>query len=260
MKPVNLLIVDDHRVFAEGLEAVFRAEPDFEPMPAVTDPDQVVSVVEAHKPDAVVMDVQLGDVSGIDLTSQLTALPTPPVVVVLTAFSDAATAIGAVQAGAMGFVSKNGPAQHVVTAVRAAMLGGTWFPSGLLTVMLAAAESDVSEPLGQLFGQLTDKEREVLRLMVSGLDRRSIADRPVGEQCPVAVDVHEMRGRARHHDQGVTDAERLGQGVVAIHPGGTRGGLGGRPPEASRARTRPSCPGPARPGGRSRLAPAANRG
>ncbi len=188
MKPVNLLIVDDHRVFAEGLEAVFRAEPDFEPMPAVTDPDQVVSVVEAHKPDAVVMDVQLGDVSGIDLTSQLTALPTPPVVVVLTAFSDAATAIGAVQAGAMGFVSKNGPAQHVVTAVRAAMLGGTWFPSGLLTVMLAAAESDVSEPLGQLFGQLTDKEREVLRLMVSGLDRRSIAGRL--DRSPDTVKTH----------------------------------------------------------------------
>ena len=177
MRSVRLLIVDDHRVFAEGLEAVFRAEPDFEPLPAVTNPDQVVSIVAAQKPDAVVMDVQLGDVSGIDLTSQVTALPNPPVVVVLTGFSDAATAIGAVQAGAMGFVSKNGPAQHVVTAVRAAMLGGTWFPSGLLTVMLAASESDAAEPLGQLFAELTDKEHEVLRLMVSGLDRRTIATR-----------------------------------------------------------------------------------
>ena len=69
MRPVRLLIVDDHRVFAEGLEAVFRAEPDFEPMPAATNPDQVVSIVAAQKPDAVVMDVQLGDVSGIDLTA-----------------------------------------------------------------------------------------------------------------------------------------------------------------------------------------------
>jgi DNA-binding NarL/FixJ family response regulator len=121
--PVKLLIVDDHRVFAEGLESVFRAEPDFEAVAAVTDPSQVLGVVAASRPDAVVMDVQLGDVSGIDLTAQLTALPAPPRVVVLTAYSDTATALAAIQAGAVGFVSKDGPAEHIVTAVRAAVRG-----------------------------------------------------------------------------------------------------------------------------------------
>ena len=107
--PAKLLIVDDHQVFAEGLEAVFRAEPDFEPVAAITDPDQVVSAVMKHQPDAVIMDVHLGDVSGIDLTALLTSQPSPPVVVVLTAYSDAATAMSAIEAGAMGFVSKEGP-------------------------------------------------------------------------------------------------------------------------------------------------------
>jgi DNA-binding NarL/FixJ family response regulator len=177
MTPVKLLIVDDHRVFAEGLEAVFRAEPDFEPMAAVTDPNQVVSVVAAHRPDAVIMDVQLGEVSGIDLTALLTALPAPPRVVVLTAYSDTATAIGAVQAGAVGFVSKDGPAEHVVTAVRAAVLGGTWFPANLLSAVLAPPESPLAEPLAQLFIKLTDRERQVLQLMVCGLDRKAISAR-----------------------------------------------------------------------------------
>jgi DNA-binding NarL/FixJ family response regulator len=174
---VKLLIVDDHRVFAEGLEAVFRAEPGFEALPAVTDPDQVIGTVMSERPDAVIMDVQLGNVSGIDLTALLTAQPEPPAVVVLTAYCDTATAIGAIQAGAMGFVSKEGPAEHVVTAVRAAVLGGTWLPARLLGGVLAATQNPFSEPLGQVFGQLTEREREVLQLMVSGLDRHGIAAR-----------------------------------------------------------------------------------
>jgi len=251
MRPVRLLIVDDHRVFAEGLEAVFRAEPDFEPLPAVTNPDQVVSIVAAQKPDAVVMDVQLGDVSGIDLTSQVTALPHPPVVVVLTGFSDAATAIGAVQAGAMGFVSKNGPAQHVVTAVRAAMLGGTWFPSGLLTVMLAASESDASEPLGQLFAELTDKEREVLRLMVSGLDRRTIASRL--HRSPDTVKTHIRNIAAKLGTRSTAEAVAMALNA-GVRPELTVLASGGRPPQtppgtAARADLRPAV-AVARPHGR----------
>jgi DNA-binding NarL/FixJ family response regulator len=203
-KPVKLLIVDDHQVFAEGLEAVFRAEPGFEPLTAVTDPDQVVPAVMAQRPDAVIMDVNLGDVNGIDLTSVLTAQPDPPAVVVLTAYCDTATAINAIQAGAMGFVSKEGPAEHVVTAVRAAVLGGTWFPAGLLGMVLAATQDPFSDPLGQLFGQLTEREREVLQMMVSGLDRQSIAARIY--RSPDTVKTHIRNIAAKLGTQSATEA------------------------------------------------------
>jgi DNA-binding NarL/FixJ family response regulator len=102
----NLLIVDDHRVFCQGLEAVFAAEPDFEPI-AVSRSDQVLPAVTACAPDAVIMDVRIGRASGIDLTRRLTALPSPPAVVVLTAYADAATAIEAIRAGAVGFLPKS---------------------------------------------------------------------------------------------------------------------------------------------------------
>ena len=74
--PVSLLIVDDHRVFGQGLEAVFGVEPDFEPT-AVSSPDQVIGVATARRPDVVIMDIRLGDVSGIDLTRQLMTMPAP---------------------------------------------------------------------------------------------------------------------------------------------------------------------------------------
>ena len=92
MAPIKLLIVDDHKVFAQGLEAIFSAQPDFAPLPAVTDPDRVLGAVASCQPDVVIMDVLLGDVSGIDLTAQLTVMPAPPAVVVLTAYADAVTA------------------------------------------------------------------------------------------------------------------------------------------------------------------------
>jgi len=258
MIPIKLLIVDDHRIFAEGLLSVFRAEPDFEPVAAITDPDQVVGVVAAHRPDAVIMDVQLGETSGIDITAMLTALPTPPRVVVLTAYSDTATAIAAVQAGAVGFVSKEGPAEHIVTAVRAAVLGGTWFPASLLSVVLAPAESPGAEPLGQLFTQLTEREREVLKLMVCGMDRRAISER-LGRS-PDTVKTHFRNIAAKLGTRSTSEAV-----AVALHAGlrPELAGLG--PGRVARgagpvARTRSSCPGPGRRSERSRSRPARPRG
>lgn len=213
MSPVRLLIVDDHRIFAEGLEALFRAEPDFEPVGTVSDPGQVVGVVRSRQPDAVIMDVHLGAGNGIELTAQLMAQPVPPVVVVLTAYSDAATAIEAVKAGAMGFVSKDGPAGHIVTAVRAAVLGGSWFPAGLLAMTLAAAQSPLAEPFGQPLSQLTDREREVLRLMVSGLDRKRIADRLYRSPDTVKTHVRNIAAKLGTQSSAEAVAVALGAGL-----------------------------------------------
>jgi len=185
--PIRLLIVDDHRVFGQGLEAVFGAEPGFEPM-SVSQPGQVIGLVAARKPDVVIMDVRLGDVSGIDLTRQLMTLPAPPAVVVLTAYWDDATAIDAVQAGAAGFVTKDASVEQLVSAVQAALLGGSWLPTELLGRLLADYPGPAQAPQVKLIQQLTAREREVLSLMVSGLDRNGIAGRL--SQSPNTVRTH----------------------------------------------------------------------
>jgi DNA-binding NarL/FixJ family response regulator len=236
MSPARLLVVDDHRVFAEGLEALFRAEPDFEPVGTVSDPGQVVGTVRSRQPDVVIMDVHLGEGNGIELTAQLAALPMPPVVVVLTAYSDAGTAADAIRAGAMGFVSKDGPAEHIVTAVRAAVLGGTWFPAGLLGVMLATAQDPLAEPFGQPLSQLTEREREVLRLMVSGLDRKSIATRLY--RSPDTVKTHIRNIAAKLGTQSATEAV-----AVALSAGLRPELMRYRCRWHRRLRTRSSCPG-----------------
>jgi DNA-binding NarL/FixJ family response regulator len=181
----NLLIVDDHRVFCQGLEAVFRAEPDFEPL-TVSSPAQALGMVMSWQPDVVLMDLRLGDVSGVDLTRQMSALPHPPAIVVLTAYADTTAALDAVQAGAVGFVPKNASVEQVIGAVRAAVLGGSWLPRELLTKLV----SEHQDPVGtsQLIAQLTAREQQVLSLMVSGLDRNGIAEKL--NQSPNTVRTH----------------------------------------------------------------------
>jgi DNA-binding NarL/FixJ family response regulator len=181
----SLLIADDHRVFCQGLEAVFAAEPDFEPI-AISNPDQVLGVVAAWRPNVVIMDLRLGEVSGIDLTRQITALPFPPAVVVLTAYADIAAALDAIRAGAVGFLAKNASVEQVIGAVRAAVLGGSWLSHDLLGKLVAGYPDPVAAP--QLIAQLTAREHQVLRLMVSGLDRNGIAAKL--RQSPNTVRTH----------------------------------------------------------------------
>lgn len=181
----TLLIVDDHRVFCQGLEAVFAGEPDFEPM-AVSSPEHALLVVATSRPDAVIMDLRLGEVSGIDLTRQMTAMPFPPAIVVLTAYADVATALDAIRAGAVGFLAKNASVEQVISAVRAAVLGGSWVPHELLRKLVAGSPDPAGAP--QLIAQLTAREHQVLSLMVSGLDRNGIAAKL--NQSPNTVRTH----------------------------------------------------------------------
>jgi DNA-binding NarL/FixJ family response regulator len=182
----KLLVVDDHRVFCQGLEAVFRAEPDFEPL-TVSNPAQALGIVLSWQPDVVIMDLRLGEVSGVDLTKQMSALPFPPAIVVLTAYTDTATALDAIRAGAVGFVPKNASVEQVIGAVRAVVLGGSWLPQALL-VKLIAEHQDPVVGAPQLIAQLTAREQQVLGLMVSGLDRNGIAEKL--NQSPNTVRTH----------------------------------------------------------------------
>lgn len=171
--PARLLIVDDHRVFSQGLETVFAAEPDFEPT-TVTSPQQTLAVVMTYRPHAVLMDVRLGDISGIELTRRLALLPSAPAVVALTAYADIATAAEVIQAGAVGFLGKDASIEQVICAVRAAVLGGTWLPAGMLGKLLADCQP-AADRHQELIGHLTAREQQVLSLLVSGLDRNGIA-------------------------------------------------------------------------------------
>jgi len=207
----NLLIVDDHRVFGQGLEAVFATEPDFEPM-AVSRADQVLPMVAACAPDVVIMDVRIGRVNGIDLTRRLAALPAAPAIVVLTAYADNATAMEAFRAGAVGFLPKSASVEQVICAVRAARLGGTWLTAEIFRKLLADGPGS-ARSRHQPIGHLTAREHQVLCLMVSGMDRNAIANQ-----------LHQSPNTVRTHIRNVTVKLGCHSAIEAV-AAGLRAGL-----------------------------------
>jgi len=176
----RVLIVDDHKVFTDALSRRLSAEPDLEVVAVATTGSAALQAIDLRHPDIVLLDVELEDRSdGIELLRELEEAQPDARVLVLTAHDDAPTAARALGAGARAFVPKDTPAAELVDAVRAVVAGETRVPPELLTHVISSlrASSGTQNVWQQKVDRLTQREREVLALMVAGLDRAAIADR-----------------------------------------------------------------------------------
>jgi DNA-binding NarL/FixJ family response regulator len=174
---VSVVLVDDHPVFRIGMAALLDSLPDIH----VT--GQAASVADARAlfsdgigADVVLMDLDLGDGSGIDLTRELLRERPDARVLVVSMHEDDDAVVAAVRAGARGYLVKSAPPDAVERAVRAVA-------AGEMILSPAVAQRAMSYVLGGRtaarlpFPQLTDREREVLDLVAAGLDNESIARR-----------------------------------------------------------------------------------
>jgi DNA-binding NarL/FixJ family response regulator len=175
-----VLIVDDHKVFTDALSHRLGAEDDLEVVDVARTGSDALQVIDLRRPDVVLLDVELGERDdGIELIREVEALRPETRVLVITAHDDPATATRALGAGARGFVPKDIASEDLVAAVRAVTAGETHIAPDLLTHVLTSLRSASSTPnvWQQKVDRLTEREREVLELMVGGLDRAAIADR-----------------------------------------------------------------------------------
>lgn len=175
--PIRVLIVDDHRLLAQALEARLGTEPALVLMPSVGDAASATEAIKALRPDVTVVDVELPGIDGIALTASIRKAPSPPAVVVLSAHTDAATAVRAIQAGASAFVTKTSPSADLAAAISAASRGEMWLPPTLLGAVLATLRHEASpSPDRQvLLEVLTPCERQILSLLLAGVPRKTIA-------------------------------------------------------------------------------------
>jgi DNA-binding NarL/FixJ family response regulator len=176
---VRLLLVDDHRAFSGAMALLLDAEPDLTVVATADRGRDALLALETHEPDVVVMDVEVGEDNGLELTRRILAAQPSAKVVILTCHDDIETATEAVRVGASAFVVKDAPAEELVTAIRATARGETVIPPTLLTGVLKAllhGDAAVKGPASRL-ALLTGREAEVLRMMVEGVDRTTIASR-----------------------------------------------------------------------------------
>ncbi|MCU7722817.1 response regulator transcription factor [Actinoplanes sp. KI2] len=120
---IRVLLVDDDAIVRAGLRMMLGGAPDIQVVAEAADGAQVPALVAAHRPDLVLMDIRMPGVDGLTATETLRSRPEAPEVLVLTTFHTDAHVLGALRAGAAGFLLKDTPPQDIVTAIRTAAAG-----------------------------------------------------------------------------------------------------------------------------------------
>jgi DNA-binding NarL/FixJ family response regulator len=168
---IRVLIADDHGVVRDGLGRLIDALDDAELVGVAADGEEAVTRARDKEPDVVLMDLDMPGVDGIEATRRVTAERPETAVLVLTSFSDRSRILGAIEAGACGYLLKDASGDEVAEGIRAAARGESPLdPRAARTVLDARTEPD---PLAAL----SDREREVLELLVEGLPNKLIARR-----------------------------------------------------------------------------------
>jgi DNA-binding NarL/FixJ family response regulator len=168
---IGVLIADDHGVIRDGLSRLLDASDGIEVRGVAADGEEAVARAAELAPDVVLMDLDMPGIDGIEATRRITANGAAPAVLVLTSFSDQPRILGAIEAGAVGYLLKDASADDVVAGIRAAARGESPLdPRAARTVLDAHAAPD---PLAGF----SPREREVLELLVDGLPNKLIARR-----------------------------------------------------------------------------------
>ncbi|WP_405950720.1 response regulator transcription factor [Streptomyces prunicolor] len=120
---IRVLLVDDDPLVRSGLRLMLGGADDIEVVAEAADGDEVLALVDEHAPDLVLMDIRMPGVDGLEATERLRARPGAPAVVMLTTFKDDEQVLGALRAGAAGFLLKHTPPAEIVAAVRRVKAG-----------------------------------------------------------------------------------------------------------------------------------------
>ena len=179
---VRVVLADDQPLVRAGLRKVFEADPELEVVAEVEDGLAAVAAVERRRPDVVVMDIRMPNVDGLEATRRLLArVDPPPRVLILTTFGLDEYIFGALRAGASGFLLKDAPPEQLIAAVHTLARGDALLDPGI-TRAVVERFSGLPEPdpaHTARLATLSDREREVLLLLVEGCSNREIADRLV---------------------------------------------------------------------------------
>ena len=200
---IRVLLADDQRVVREGLGTLLGLLDGIELVGTAADGEEAVALAAAHDPDVVLMDLRMPRCDGIEATRRLGARGERPRVVALTTYADDASVLGALRAGARGYLTKDAGADEIRAAVEAVARGGAALDPAVQRHVVAAlaAPGAPASPASELPDGLTPREAEVLGLIAAGLTNTEIADRLVVSAATVKSHVNHIFAKAGVRDR-----------------------------------------------------------
>ena len=216
MNSIRILIADDHPVVQDGLVAVLNTQPDFEIVGLAATGIEVLQKVEDHHPEIVLLDLEMPDMDGLQVLERLRSEHPQVRSIVFTAFDTDERIVGAVKAGAKGYLLKGVPSQDLFEAIRTVSAGGSLLQPVVASKLIdhvSGANVDQDERLASL----TDREMDVMELLAQGNTNKEIAVELVISERTVKFHVSSIFNKlgAGNRTEAVTIAAR--QGLVTLN-------------------------------------------
>ena len=175
MKPIRLILADDHKIVREGLRLLIESQTEMQVVGEANNGLEVLELVRTLHPEVVVMDLSMPDLSGLQTTTRLHTEWPEVRVVVLTVHEDESYLRQLCAAGAAGYVLKRSAGTELIDAIRTVAGGELYFDRALAARALASQMGRASTHAQPQAADLSDREREVLRLVARGFSNKEIA-------------------------------------------------------------------------------------
>jgi DNA-binding NarL/FixJ family response regulator len=211
---IRVLLADDQRVVREGLGTLLSLLDGIELVGTAADGEEAIALVGQHDPDVVLMDLRMPRCDGIEAIRRLTARSERPRTIALTTYADDASVLGALRAGARGYLTKDAGAEQIQAAVEAVARGEAAIDPAVQHHVLAALTVPEAETAAELPDGLTPREAEVLTLIASGLTNTEIAERLVVSSATVKSHVNHIFAKAGVRDRAQAVVYAYGHGLA----------------------------------------------
>jgi DNA-binding NarL/FixJ family response regulator len=215
-QPIRVILADDQRLVRESLGTLLDLLDGIDLVASAADGQEALELVELHRPDVVLMDLRMPHLDGIEATRQLHERHPDARVIALTTYADDQSVLGALRAGARGYLTKDASSAQIRDAILAVAAGDAALDPTVQHHVVAALADDTAQkpspPAPELPAGLTPREAEVLALIAEGLTNTEIAQRLVVSPTTVKSHINHLFTKAglRNRTQAVNFAYRTG--------------------------------------------------
>jgi DNA-binding NarL/FixJ family response regulator len=177
MAKIRVLVVDDHTIVRDGICALLALTGDIEVIGEATNGSEALKMVKEFHPDVVLMDIAMPIMGGLEATRRISKEFLRTKILALTQYDDKEYVLPVIESGASGFISKVAASSELVTGIRAVYRGDSYLSPAVAKLLVVNYRRTAGKQTGQdLYDQLTERERDVLKLLVEGYSTKEIAD------------------------------------------------------------------------------------